>query len=78
MEINKYYLYAVGYHAIIGHFLLVPVTKYIVQTVTGSEFGAGTDAKVYITLYGKNGDSGRRRLNISDNRNKFEKGQVRN
>ena len=26
---------------------------------TGDKYGAGTDSKVYLTLYGKNGDSGK-------------------
>ena len=59
------------------YFEFIPVTKYSVQTVTGKESGGGTDSKVYITLFGKDGDSGRRRLNISeDNKDKFEKGKV--
>lgn len=39
-------------------------------------WGAGTDANVYITVYGDIGDTGERRLRKSNNLNKFEKGQV--
>lgn len=43
---------------------------------TGTTWGAGTDANVYITVYGEIGDTGERRLRKSNNLNKFEKGQV--
>lgn len=43
---------------------------------TGTMWGAGTDANVYITVYGEIGDTGERRLRKSNNLNKFEKGQV--
>lgn len=39
--------------------------------------GAGTDAKVFINIYGENGDTGERYLKKSGNLNKFEAGQVR-
>lgn len=39
-------------------------------------WGAGTDANVYVTVYGEIGDTGERRLRKSNNLNKFEKGQV--
>lgn len=43
---------------------------------TGTMWGAGTDANVYINIYGETGDTGERRLRKSNNLNKFEKGQV--
>lgn len=39
-------------------------------------WGAGTDANVYINIYGETGDTGERWLRKSNNLNKFEKGQV--
>lgn len=54
-----------------------PVVLYSVQIFTGNVPGAGTDAKVYITIYGDLGDTGERYLGKSENRtNKFEKGTV--
>ncbi|KAM7126032.1 lipoxygenase homology domain-containing protein 1 isoform 1-T1 [Molossus nigricans] len=51
------------------------IVLYSVQIVTGNVPGAGTDAKVYITIYGDLGDTGERYLGKSENRtNKFEKG----
>lgn len=44
---------------------------------TGTMWGAGTDANVYINIYGEIGDTGERRLRKANNLNKFEKGQVR-
>lgn len=38
--------------------------------------GAGTDANVFINIYGEKGDTGERYLKNSDNLNKFERGQV--
>lgn len=53
---------------------LVPV-KYEIIVVTGDEKGAGTDANVFITLFGSNGDSGRRALR-QRLRNLFERGRT--
>lgn len=53
---------------------LVPV-KYETIVVTGFEKGAGTDANVFITIYGLNGDSGRRALRQKF-RNLFERGKT--
>ena len=50
--------------------------KYVVQVFTGSKSMAGTDANVYINLFGERGDTGVRGLRKSQNMNKFEKGQV--
>lgn len=43
--------------------------------VTGDVFGAGTDANVYIKLYGEKGESGTFKLDMP-NRNDFERGQT--
>ena len=48
---------------------------YTLVAVTGSERGAGTDANVFVTIVGEDGDSGERALTTSENRNKFEKEQ---
>uniref|UniRef100_A0A3B3CLJ0 Lipoxygenase homology PLAT domains 1b n=1 Tax=Oryzias melastigma TaxID=30732 RepID=A0A3B3CLJ0_ORYME len=53
---------------------LVPV-KYGVIVITGDVKGAGTDSNVFITIYGVNGDSGRRELKKKF-RNLFERGQT--
>ncbi|XP_042303794.1 lipoxygenase homology domain-containing protein 1 isoform X2 [Sceloporus undulatus] len=53
---------------------LVPV-KYEVIIVTGSVKGAGTDANVLLTIYGMNGDSGKRALK-QKYRNLFERGSA--
>uniref|UniRef100_A0A3B5LQZ1 Lipoxygenase homology domains 1b n=1 Tax=Xiphophorus couchianus TaxID=32473 RepID=A0A3B5LQZ1_9TELE len=50
------------------------VNTYEVCVFTGDMMGAGTDAKVYINIYGENGDTGERLLRNSDNLNKFERG----
>ncbi|XP_066103488.1 lipoxygenase homology domain-containing protein 1 isoform X2 [Saccopteryx bilineata] len=51
------------------------IVLYSVQITTGNVPGAGTDAKVYITIYGDLGDTGERYLGKSENRlNKFERG----
>uniref|UniRef100_A0A7N8XV07 Lipoxygenase homology domains 1b n=1 Tax=Mastacembelus armatus TaxID=205130 RepID=A0A7N8XV07_9TELE len=48
---------------------------YEVCIFTGDMLGAGTDANVFINIYGENGDTGERFLKNSDNINKFERGQ---
>uniref|UniRef100_A0A3B4YR02 Lipoxygenase homology PLAT domains 1 n=1 Tax=Seriola lalandi dorsalis TaxID=1841481 RepID=A0A3B4YR02_SERLL len=53
---------------------LVPV-KYEIIVITGDVKAAGTDANVFITIYGVNGDSGKRHLRQKF-RNLFERGQT--
>nr|CAB3263471.1 lipoxygenase homology domain-containing protein 1-like [Phallusia mammillata] len=51
--------------------------KYRVHVFTGDVFNAGTDANVYLTMFGENGDSGERKLLKSEtNTDKFERGKV--
>ncbi len=47
--------------------------NYLVTTKTGGMRGAGTDANVFVTLYGSQGCSGRRRLD--NNVENFERGR---
>ncbi|XP_066195695.1 lipoxygenase homology domain-containing protein 1 [Sylvia atricapilla] len=50
---------------------------YEVHVLTGIVWGAGTDANVFLSIYGvERGDTGERQLKRSNNLNKFEKGQV--
>uniref|UniRef100_A0A803YK55 Lipoxygenase homology PLAT domains 1 n=1 Tax=Meleagris gallopavo TaxID=9103 RepID=A0A803YK55_MELGA len=50
---------------------------YEVHVLTGSVWGSGTDANVFLSIYGiGRGDTGERQLKRSNNLNKFEKGQV--
>uniref|UniRef100_A0A8C9F6U1 Lipoxygenase homology domains 1 n=1 Tax=Pavo cristatus TaxID=9049 RepID=A0A8C9F6U1_PAVCR len=50
---------------------------YEVHILTGSVWGSGTDANVFLSIYGiGRGDTGERQLKRSNNLNKFEKGQV--
>lgn len=53
---------------------LVPV-KYEIIVITGDVKGGGTDANVFITIYGVNGDSGKRQLRQKF-RNLFERGRT--
>ncbi|KAJ7993944.1 hypothetical protein DPEC_G00259930 [Dallia pectoralis] len=50
---------------------------YVVYVRTGDMYGGGTDANVYLTIYGDQGDTGERKLSKSEStRNKFERGAV--
>ncbi|XP_019387226.1 PREDICTED: lipoxygenase homology domain-containing protein 1 [Crocodylus porosus] len=52
------------------------VHTYGISVFTGDVYGAGTDANVYLTMYGDLGDTGERKLSKSEtNMNKFERGQ---
>lgn len=62
---------------VIHPFYCLTVNMYEVCVFTGDMLGAGTDANVFINIYGENGDTGERYLKNSDNLNKFERGQVR-
>ena len=43
---------------------------------TGDLWNAGTDANVYLTIYGERGDSGIRQMYHANRQEKFKKGQV--
>ncbi|XP_029778617.1 lipoxygenase homology domain-containing protein 1 isoform X1 [Suricata suricatta] len=59
------------------HSSLSPANTYEVQVITGNVPKAGTDANVYLTIYGEEyGDTGERPLKRSDKFNKFEQGQT--
>lgn len=52
-------------------------TSYHVSVKTGDERAAGTDANVYVKLFGEDGDSGMIPLKQSENtKNKFERGRT--
>ena len=51
--------------------------EYQVDVYTGDKFGAGTDANVFLTIFGNKGDSGERELARSETHgNKFERKQM--
>ena len=52
------------------------VLNYEVSVETGSEPGGDTDANVSLTVFGERGDTGKRRLVTSNQRRKFQQGQV--
>ena len=55
----------------------VAVKNYVVDVYTGDVRGGGTDANVFLTIFGDKGDSGERKLHKSETHsNKFERGQV--
>ena len=53
--------------------MTVTESKYRISIYTGDKRGAGTDANVYITLFGDLGDSGEKKLD--NNKNNFERSQ---
>lgn len=56
---------------------MIAVKKYYVEVDTGESIGSGTDANVYLTLFGDQGDSGKRVLkNSLEGGDKFESGKV--
>ncbi len=53
------------------------MVQYRAEVHTGKKSGAGTDANVFLNIFGDQGDTGDRPLKKSkNNRNKFEKGSV--
>ncbi|CAB4019689.1 lipoxygenase homology domain-containing 1-like, partial [Paramuricea clavata] len=61
----------------LGGTSLLQTTSYKVAVRTGDVRGAGTDANVYIQIFGKQGDTGKLPLRQSENtKNKFEKGRA--
>ncbi|XP_060241908.1 oxygen-regulated protein 1 [Meriones unguiculatus] len=56
--------------------LVLPVTKYEVYITTGDLWNAGTEANVYLSIYGRKGDTGSRKLFRSKSSLKFLRGQT--
>lgn len=57
--------------------MVADTTTYTIRVHTGDIRGAGTDANVYIWLYGEHSDSGRLELRKSETfRDPFERGHV--
>lgn len=51
--------------------------QYVINVHTGDVSGAGTDANVFLTIFGDKGDSGERKLHKSDTySDKFERNHV--
>ena len=50
--------------------------KYTVDVYTGDKFMGGTNANVFLTMYGDKGDSGEKKLVKSQHMDKFERNQV--
>ena len=48
--------------------------RYVVTTYTGDRFGAGTDARVFVKLHGRDGITKEKELE-SSGRDNFERGQ---
>ncbi|XP_015685655.1 lipoxygenase homology domain-containing protein 1-like, partial [Protobothrops mucrosquamatus] len=55
---------------------ILPVAMYKVHVVTGDLWNAGTEADVYIAIYGEKGDTGCRQLHRSMKSQKHMKGQT--
>lgn len=54
----------------------VVATSYHVHVKTGDVRSAGTDANVFLKIFGDKGDTGNLQLRASDNKNKFERGRT--
>jgi len=58
-------------------FICVSATSYHARVKTGDVRGAGTDANVYIMIFGETGDTGKLQLRQADNtKDKWERGRT--
>ncbi|XP_052774352.1 lipoxygenase homology domain-containing protein 1-like isoform X2 [Mya arenaria] len=55
---------------------ILPLIKYQVDVITGDMWGGGTDANIYITIYGDRGDTGVRQLYAETKGVYFKQGQL--
>uniref|UniRef100_A0A3B4VR63 Lipoxygenase homology PLAT domains 1 n=1 Tax=Seriola dumerili TaxID=41447 RepID=A0A3B4VR63_SERDU len=62
--------------AVVDEELMVELTTYIIQVKTSDSAGAGTDANVWVIIFGENGDTGTLALKECSKSNKFERKQV--
>lgn len=60
--------------SVTNNFLFI-AAEYKVEVTTGVKDGAGTDANVFITIYGSNGQSMEKKLKGKFFENNFEKGK---
>lgn len=61
----------------LGGTSLLNTTSYQVSVKTGDVRGAGTDANVFVQIYGEQGDTGKLQLRTAENtKNKFERGRT--
>ncbi|XP_059505870.1 lipoxygenase homology domain-containing protein 1 [Stegostoma tigrinum] len=59
--------------AVIGDEVMMENTTYIITVKTSDVAGAGTDANVFLIIFGEHGDTGTLALKQSNNSNKFER-----
>lgn len=77
MQLNRSVLWGFTVSFMFVFFLSSTAHIYSVSVRTGDMYGAGTDANVFLTIYGDLGDTGERKLAKSEkNKNKFERGAV--
>ena len=58
------------------HYFTISATSYKITVKTSDLRGAGTDANVYVVIFGENGDSGQLHLKESQtNKDPFERNQ---
>lgn len=76
-NIRPYLALSVGWSLNVSYYnILCTGCQYQVMVQIGDRWGSETDADLYITLFGENGDSGLQWLKDSDNDEKFLKNQV--
>ena len=64
-----------GNECVVFHFY--SATSYLVSVKTGDVRGAGTDANVFVQIFGAKGDTGKLQLRSAENtKNKFERGRT--
>ena len=74
---NQAVVSAKKYAFIAKNYGVVSAKKYVVEVFTGDISGAGTDANVFLNIFGDRGDTGERKLHKSEtNKDKFERGRV--
>lgn len=62
---------------VLNYFFFFLVIPYEVSVYTGDKRGAGTDANVFLNIFGERGDTGERPLlKSANNFNKFERKNV--
>ena len=58
-------------------FFFLAATSYLVSVRTGDVRGAGTDANVFVQIFGAKGDTGKLQLRSAENtKNKFERSRT--
>ena len=62
IDVETYILYGIQCFTEFSNYVFFYLTVYVIEVYTGDKAGAGTDAHVFVTLFGKRGQTPKTQL----------------